>query len=376
MLRILHTADVHLGAKFTFLGDKGPVQRERLYATFKEVVQLAVDHKVSLFLVAGDLFDDNRQSWRNIELVKEQLNKLAENGIRACLLPGTHDYLDTNSIYRKTNFAQECPNTKVFDSPGLSFEEFGDLGVTVYGKPNVSNRSHESPLEGLKPATSSRYHIALAHGSLMIPGRVSEDDHVFQAEQIEKSSMDYIALGHWHRSYELPTTRACAWYSGAPEWLSSDQKDTGSVLLVEIPDRGRPKVTPLKTGQSQFEEVEIDLSEDVDVSAVKARIASGASPDLIRQVVLKGLRRLDMQLDIEEWQSELASNFFFLKIVDTSHPELHEIIDENYPEGSVIRRFVNLMQQEIGQREGKEREIAERALQRGIALLTGRDILG
>jgi DNA repair exonuclease SbcCD nuclease subunit len=209
----------------------------------------------------------------------------------------------------------------------------------------------------------------------MIPDRISEDDHVFHTGQVENSGMDYIALGHWHRNYELPSTRVCAWYSGSPEWLSTDQKDTGNVLLVEMPDSGKAKVTPLKTGCRQFEEVEIDLSGDTDALAVKQRIASGANPNLIRHVVLKGLRSLNAQLDVEEWQSEFANRFFFLKIIDTSHPELQQVIDEHYPEGSVIRRFINLMQQEIGQQEGKEREIAEKALQYGVALLMGKGVL-
>ena len=61
MLRLLHTADVHLGARHADLGDAAAAQRERQFAAFEASVDLALSEKVDLFLVAGDLFDSNVQ---------------------------------------------------------------------------------------------------------------------------------------------------------------------------------------------------------------------------------------------------------------------------------------------------------------------------
>src|SRR5262249_40899609 len=55
MLRLLHTADVHLGARHADLGDAATSQRERQFAAFKTSIDLAIDQKVDLFIVAGDL---------------------------------------------------------------------------------------------------------------------------------------------------------------------------------------------------------------------------------------------------------------------------------------------------------------------------------
>jgi exonuclease SbcD len=57
MLKILHTADIHLGAKFSGLGSKGDSQREQLRATFKNVIATAINERVNIVLIAGDLFD-------------------------------------------------------------------------------------------------------------------------------------------------------------------------------------------------------------------------------------------------------------------------------------------------------------------------------
>ena len=56
-LRLLHTSDVHLGATFKVLGERGREQRRQLEATFARVVTLAIEERVSVLLIAGDLFD-------------------------------------------------------------------------------------------------------------------------------------------------------------------------------------------------------------------------------------------------------------------------------------------------------------------------------
>ena len=53
MLRLLHTADVHLGARHDDLGEQASAQRERQFAAFTAAVDLALTEKADLFLIAG-----------------------------------------------------------------------------------------------------------------------------------------------------------------------------------------------------------------------------------------------------------------------------------------------------------------------------------
>ncbi|HEY5628525.1 MAG TPA: metallophosphoesterase, partial [Candidatus Limnocylindrales bacterium] len=66
MLRLLHTADVHLGARHTDLGDRAAALRERQFAAFRASIDLALAERVDLFLIAGDLFDSNVQPRRTV----------------------------------------------------------------------------------------------------------------------------------------------------------------------------------------------------------------------------------------------------------------------------------------------------------------------
>src|SRR5215211_6025755 len=48
MLRLLHTADVHLGARHADLGDRAATQRERQFAAFVATVDVALEEKLDL----------------------------------------------------------------------------------------------------------------------------------------------------------------------------------------------------------------------------------------------------------------------------------------------------------------------------------------
>jgi DNA repair exonuclease SbcCD nuclease subunit len=371
MLKILHTADIHLGVKFAGLGNKGASQREQLRTTFKNVITTAITERANIVLIAGDLFDTNQQPQRNIDLVIEQFNLLGSNNIPVCLIPGTHDSLDSSSIYRKVDFEGKCSNLKIFADENVSYTEYPDLNLTVYGKPNLSNRSRISPLKELKPSTSSKFHIAMAHGSFYIPERIAEDDHVFRLEEVETSGMDYLALGHWHRVYRCPADSP-AWYSGPPEWIP-DQREKGAVLLVSLSDTGGVKVEPRELGLRDYDEVEIDMSEIQNLVELKERILQGANQNLVRKATLKGLRDAELIMNPEEL-AELGKEFFHLKISDESHVKVQEISESTY-EGQLIKaKFIKLMNEKIASSEGKEKEIAENALQYGLLFLDGKEV--
>lgn len=373
VLKLLHTADVHLGARFIGLGDKGLAQRQQVRASFKKLISLAIEESVDVVLIAGDLFDSNCQPQTNIDLVVEQFARLAAANIPVSVIPGTHDCFDSASIYQKVNLEAKCPGLTVFTAEDWECREFPSLNLTIYGKPNLSNRSYKSPLDGLGRSTKSQYHVAMAHGSLNI-GTIAADDHVFTAGQIAASRMHYIALGHWHDPYACSDREVVAWYSGSPELISMNKREPGSVLIVTIHDSGQVEVEKRLTGLRACDELEIDISGYEDLASLRARIVTGADRNLVREVVLKGLKNEDIFLSLEELESDLSDCFFFLRINDQSHPRIDELADEFYQNKLVLGRFIRLMKEHIEACQGEEREIAEEALQYGLALLQGKEV--
>src|SRR5882672_6080815 len=157
MLRIIHTADVHLGARHDDLGEQAAAQRERQFAAFKAAIDLALAEKVDLFLIAGDLFDSNVQPRRSVERVAAELKRLAEARIRTVVIPGTHDCYDRASIYRAYDLAAlagsgpEDEMVSVLD-PDRPSVHLGALDAVVSGPVFATKRAPQSPLEGFVAA--------------------------------------------------------------------------------------------------------------------------------------------------------------------------------------------------------------------------------
>src|SRR3954451_10679309 len=105
MLKLIHTADVHLGARHDDLGEQAAIQRERQFAAVRATVDLAIAEKVDVMLIAGALSDSNVQPRRSVERVAAELKRMADAKIRTVIIPGTHDVYDRASIYRAYDLA-------------------------------------------------------------------------------------------------------------------------------------------------------------------------------------------------------------------------------------------------------------------------------
>ncbi len=376
MLKILHTADVHLGIKFPGLGNKGDVQRRQIEETFKKIISLAIAEKVNILLIAGDLFDSNQQTQKIIDLVIYQFNLLGKNNIPVCLIPGNHDCLDATSIYRKINFANQCPNLTIFTDSKMGYHHYPEMNLTVYGKPNLSEKSTVSPLQGLKRITDSQYHVALAHGSFFIPEKVAADDHIFTGAEIAESGMNYIALGHWHNAGKYTSGTVSAYYSGAPEWLDFKQDGPGKIIQVNITDNCTVEVQERVVGLRHSDLLEINMGEIANWQDLENKITYGADVNLARTVNLKGLRSDSLTFNpdsIDELQDSLGTAFFNLRIEDNSAIPVADIAPDAYAGKPIIARFIELTKNRIAEAsDNEEKKIAEDALQYGIALLEDR----
>ena len=155
MLRIIHTSDIHLGAKFSSLGKKADAQRQALKDSFTKVVDHALASKTNLFLITGDLFDSNFPSPQSVSFVKAQFARLNEARIWTMILPGTHDCLSKGSVYVREDLSHDLPYVYVFNDAEVFAKEIPDIDATIYAKPSAANKSTESPVAAsTRPSTA------------------------------------------------------------------------------------------------------------------------------------------------------------------------------------------------------------------------------
>ena len=357
MVRLLHTADVHLGARHTDLGERAAALRERQFTAFKTSVELAIVEKVDIFLVAGDLFDSNTQPRRSVERVAAELGRLARAGIRSVIIPGTHDVYDGASIYRSYDLpgmARAASDWVVVLTPYVPEIVFPPLDTIIFGRIFDTKRSPRSPLAGLdaKADTRATWKIGMVHGALAIPGRTDSDAVVVTEEEIARTGLDYLAMGHWHTASQGRAGEVAYAYSGAPEPVAVDQDGAGQVLIVTLEEHGGRHVVsmePKRVGQTRSEKLDLDVSGIHSQPNLIDVLGRHADSNLVLDVRLTGLFPDDLDLDLDETERTLAPSFLRFRIRDASIPAAPE--DQSAPPETVLGAFIHTVEERMAELE-------------------------
>jgi DNA repair exonuclease SbcCD nuclease subunit len=341
MPRLLHMADVHLGARHDDLGATAAAQRERQFAAFQRAIELGLSEKVDLVLVCGDLFDSNSQPRRSVERAAAELAKLAARHIPVVIIPGTHDCYEPGSIYRVFDLAElagvppEAGLVTVLTDQRPQLD-LGQLGISVISHVFPAKRAPESPLSQMHAAaraargdgTKARnWLVGMIHGSIAQPGRFEQDEVIVTEQEIAESGLDYLALGHVH-SFREGSAGPTKWaYSGAPEAVAVDQDGAGQVLLVNLEEHGDKRtvtIQPRPVGRTKFSKLDVDAATIASQAALDQRLRELADADLVLDVRLIGVRAEELDLNLDELAQQLDGSFLRLRLRDASVAGLAE----------------------------------------------------
>ena len=231
-LTLLHTADIHLDNR-----PADSAQLPKTYLAFEAIIDFAQDVNVDLVLIAGDLFDHNRVDEEAVVFAQDQLQRL---DCPAVILPGNHDCLQADGIYRRHDFSAACENVRVISNPDGQSITFPDLDLRLWGRGMEAHEPGFHPLAHIpaRDASPTRWHVAMAHGFFYEDFEAPERSSPILASEIRETDWDYVALGHKHVMADHSQGGVAAWYPGTPQpdWSPAPP---GHVLVVEFcPDRG------------------------------------------------------------------------------------------------------------------------------------------
>ena len=308
-MKILHTADWHLGKKLEKFS-----RLEEQRQVLEEIIQLADAHSVDVVLIAGDLFDAFNPSTEAVDLFYRSLKRLTDNGKRAVVaIAGNHDSPDR--IEAPDPLARECGI--IFAGYPHSHIKTGQIGseITVSksepGFIELMLPQYDYPLRLLLTPYANEFrlktflglaeeeeelrlllqrewqrladahcdemgvNILMTHLFVMNKGTAepeeSEDEkpilHIGGAQAIYSENIpleiQYIACGHLHRSHQVGGRTSPVMYSGSPLAYSfSEAGQEKCVLLVEaVPAK---TVVPLRLAlragkplhRKRFEDIE------------------------------------------------------------------------------------------------------------------------
>lgn len=269
-LKLLHTADWHLGRRFPSFreADEIKLTRARLDVLDK-ILAIAEQRAVDAVLCAGDLFDDpipDAEWWQPVA------NKLAawRARIPVFLLPGNHDPLQPGSVYHADHGFRRAlpPWVRVVDDDSFTVQ-LNDASV-LHARPCRSSAGQDDPALALpaREPGDTRIRIGMVHGSTF--------DHVdcqtnfpIAKDAAAQRGFDYLAIGDTH-SFRVvpPDARPPVVYPGTPEATSFDEPGAGKVVVAFVSRSRRVTLAPEPVAYWQWRDVEVtSLAELRDLRA-------------------------------------------------------------------------------------------------------------
>lgn len=293
-LRLLHTADWHLGKK---LLDKDRLAEQ--IEVLEEMVQICHAEKPDLVVIAGDIFDTFNPSNAAMRLFYQKAKEMTGYGKRPVFaIAGNHDSperlisaanLATDCGLILQGFADEVPEEISFEGYLLTNAKPGYIEIHFAHGPKVKmllspyaneyrlKRAFNLEKEGeqeLNRFLSDRWaelskkeegFLSVLIGHLFCSGATGNHEEEPDGEnsilyvggaakmsaELLPNSLDYVAFGHLHRAHSVSSSPN-AWYSGSPLAYSfseaGQQKFVNLVTLEE--DQSEVKKIPLKSGKS------------------------------------------------------------------------------------------------------------------------------
>jgi exonuclease SbcD len=324
-----------------------------------------------------------------VDRVAAELGRLAQARIRTVIIPGTHDVYDRSSVYRAYDLAalagtRPAQEMVIVLTPERPWIHLPAIDAVVHGPVFATKRAPRSPLLDLAAVATpaATWKIGLLHAAIAIPGRTDNDEVVITTDEIAASGLDYLALGHWHSAQTGKARDVTYAYAGAPEPVAVDQDRAGKVLLVTLDQRnGRKSVTVEKrtVGRTTFERREIDAATVESQPALVTGLLGSASPDLVLDLRLIGVRRDDLDLEPTEVEEALRGSFLRVRVRDLSRPALST--GALPPAETISGAFIRNVEGRIADLEASGDEPADReadelrdVLRLGRLLLAGHEV--
>lgn len=260
-LKLLHTADWHLGRRFpSFPTEVGLELMRARMSVIDAIMGSAAHNEVDAVLCAGDLFDDpnpDEEWWRPLA---DKLQRYATPGRPVVLLPGNHDFLGPGTVYHPEHpFRHALPeHVHVVDRDDFTLRLSPE--AMLYARP-CRSRAEGLDLAMALPARAegdASIRIGMVHGSTFDMPEV-ETNFPIDRDAAVSRGFDYLAIGdtHAYRVYDPPEQPTV--YPGAPEPTSFGERDVGHVALVFFGRRRRrPLIRPERVARFTWEERVID----------------------------------------------------------------------------------------------------------------------
>jgi DNA repair protein SbcD/Mre11 len=373
----LHTADLHLDAPFSSLGDEAKAckRRNELESCLCRIIQRVQEAGINILIISGDLFEDKYIKGSTILKIKNLFTEIYNTEI--VIIPGNHDLLRENSFYRTTVWGS---NVHILEDSKqvLYLEKYNTCIYNLGVKNNVRMDMEQIP--GMEIARE-RFNILLLHGTVDIP--FEEDNYnSITSKELLSLNMDYIALGHMHCYSELKNESTVMVNPGSPEPLGFDEEGehgyVQGLLSISEDCKKQCDIRFIEDAARHYHNIDVNISGCSDDSEVIEKICPVGQMDGVGQfsfretdfykITLTGFISKNYSPDIGYIQETLNSRCFYIKLRNQTSAkfEYECYLEDPGIKGEFVRRILDLQEGEGSQ---EKRDTLFLAMQYGLQAL-------
>ena len=340
-VRLLHCADIHIGAADSSLGSFAQTRRYEMLLTFERIIDTAIDRKIQVAAIAGDLFDSNSAETSLVDSVIAKI--AAAPNIKFIYAAGNHDPLNSSSPFA----GRELPNNLFILGVKDECLIFDDLGLRVYGRSFENTHMQGEKNFSLTPPDDDYVNLMVLHGELK--SDLKSDYNAITPEFITSSGMDYIALGHVHKHTEiLKLENTYFAYCGCPEGQGFDELDEKGVYIGEI-GKGLCNLEFVRVAKRMNIYEKVDIT-GTGTSAEAAFTVLSALKNKYSEDYVNNLYKIELIGDIpegtlisaDEIASRISDVVCFAKVSDRTEicVNYEELAKENTLKGTFVKKML------------------------------------
>ena len=335
-LKIVHCADLHIGASFSSLPKNlANIRKEELRLALGGIVEFCKEKEADALLICGDLFDSPEPAKKDSEFVRRALSSLAP--IPVYIVCGNHDYMSALSPFSKEGFFS--PNVHIFPTFDFVFE-IPEKNAAFYGK-SYSGSVITPSFENIS-VDGNKLNVMCLHGDVT----PNSDYNIIRQETLSKLNINYAAFGHIHDTYEFSAGNTKCAYSGTPEpHRFNDDASTGFIFAQITPVE--TKITPVSLAKRMYHNISVDVS-GYSTDEMIEKIKSVINGSDIYRITLSGEHCESDAIDTDFIRRSLSDNAFYIEIYDNTAIcyDFDEIEKEESLRGEFLRELRKLSSSE------------------------------
>ena len=330
-ITVIHCSDIHLGAEIPFLKhNDAKKRRAEIMNTFKKITEMCNEKAVDLLIISGDLFENHGVDLNTI----------------VAICGGNHDYLSADCPLSDGDWSE---NVFIFGKE-LQYVEFPNMKLRLWGTSFTSTYMDTPAFDSVQVPFDSYTNILVMHGDLILKENQISRYNPITLEQLGKSKMDYVALGHIHMTTPIQKVENTYYaYSGCPEGHGFDEQGKKGIYFGNI-SKGKVDLTFIPMSQRMLIETTIDITNCFSDNEANSKIIDFLHKNFgetfaenLYSITLTGFTNEKYRPNVTYIQSILSELVFYIDIKNSSLPNIDfETLSKDFSlKGIFVKNMLN-----------------------------------